>query len=121
MPIDPILSILVALLILRSASDLLGKSAHILLEGTPDWLDVDRLKADLVEAVPDVCDVHHVHVWMLTTERPLMTLHAVVRDGADPGAVLVALGARLRDRHGIAHATIQIEPAGCVDRLHEAH
>jgi len=114
-PIDPLLSVLVALLILRSAWLLVQKSAHILLEGTPDWLDVEALKADLVAAVPAVQDVHHVHAWMLTSERPLLTLHARVRADADHDQVLKAVQEALAREHGIDHATIQIEPAGCTD------
>ncbi|MGH6916015.1 MAG: cation diffusion facilitator family transporter, partial [Geminicoccales bacterium] len=70
MPIDPLLSLLVAGLILRSAWSLVRRSAHILLEGAPDWLDDAELRDALVAAVPAVRDVHHVHVWMLTLERP---------------------------------------------------
>jgi len=114
-PIDPLLSVLVALLILRSAWLLVQKSAHILLEGTPDWLDVEALKADLVAAVPAVQDVHHVHAWMLTSERPLLTMHARVQEGADRDQVLLSIRGFLEREHGIGHATIQIEPAGCAD------
>jgi cobalt-zinc-cadmium efflux system protein len=109
MPIDPLLSLLVAALILRSAWLLVRKSAHILLEGAPDWLDADELRAALTAAVPAVRDVHHVHVWMLTTERPLLTLHARVSPDADPQATLDAIHRALADRFGIEHATVQIE------------
>jgi cobalt-zinc-cadmium efflux system protein len=119
MPIDPLLSLLVALLILRSAWLLVRRSAHILLEGTPDWLDVDELRRSLAGAVPAVEGVHHVHAWMLTSERPLLTMHARVRAGADHDEVLRAIQEVLRREHGIDHATIQIEPAGCTDA--EAH
>jgi cobalt-zinc-cadmium efflux system protein len=114
-PIDPLLSVLVALLILRSAWLLVRKSAHILLEGTPDWLDVDELKTELVAAIPAVQDVHHVHAWMLTSERPLLTMHARVRDDADRDQLLRAIRGFLERDYGIGHATIQIEPAGCAD------
>ena len=70
MPIDPILSVLVAVLILNSAWRLTRRSAHILLEGAPDWIDEDELKAELTAAVPAVQSVHHLHVWMLTQENP---------------------------------------------------
>jgi len=113
MPIDPLLSVFVALLILRSAWLLVRRSAHILLEGTPDWLDVDDLRHALKAAVPLVEDVHHVHAWMLTSERPLLTMHARVRAGADHDQVLKAIQEALRRDHGIAHATIQIERGGC--------
>src|SRR5918996_229241 len=111
MPIDPLLSLLVAALILRSAWMLVRKSAHILLEGAPDWLDADELRAALTAAVPAVRDVHHVHVWMLTTERPLLTLHARVALEANQQEVLVAIHRALADRFGIEHATVQIETA----------
>jgi cobalt-zinc-cadmium efflux system protein len=114
-PIDPLLSVLVALLILRSAWLLVRKSAHILLEGTPDWLDVDELKSELVAAIPAVEDVHHVHAWMLTSERPLLTMHARIRDDADRDRTLRSIRRFLEHEHGIGHATIQLEPAGCAD------
>ncbi len=111
MPIDPLLSVLVALLILRSAVTIVRKSAHILLEGAPEWLDVEALRADLAEAVPAVKDVHHVHAWMLTQERALMTLHAVIDRAADPAETLTAIQKRLQAAHGVDHATVQIEIA----------
>ena len=104
-----------ALLILRSAWLLVRRSAHILLEGTPDWLDVDDAAARAHGGGPPVEDVHHVHAWMLTSERPLLTMHARVRAGADHDQVLKAIQQALLRDHGIDHATIQIEPRGCGD------
>jgi cobalt-zinc-cadmium efflux system protein len=115
-PIDPLLSLLVALLILRSAWILLRKSAHILLEGAPDWLDVAELRDAVVATLPAIRDIHHVHVWMLTSERSLITLHAEVAPGADHQQALAAIRGVLEERFGIGHATIQIETAGCFDR-----
>ena len=80
-----------------------------------DWLDEDALKADLVAEVPQVLTVHHVHAWMLTQERPLMTLHTKVTEGADHYATLMAIKAFLKARYNIDHATIQIEPSHCPD------
>jgi cobalt-zinc-cadmium efflux system protein len=120
MPIDPLLSIVVALLILRSAWGLVRKSAHILLEGAPDWLDVDEVRRELKGAVPAVEDVHHVHAWMLTLERPLMTLHAVVAEGTDPQQALEAIQRVLEERFDIGHATVQIETGRCVDATAQA-
>jgi cobalt-zinc-cadmium efflux system protein len=116
--IDPILSIAVAALVLRSAWSLLRRSGHILLEGTPDWLDVDKLRAELTEAIPGVEDVHHVHVWSMTTERPLLTLHARVTETADRDAVLASVQEFLAERYGIGHTTIQIERTLCEDTPH---
>ena len=112
MPIDPLLSLCVTLLILRSAWLLVRRSSHILLEGTPDWLDVDELRRSLAAAVPLVEDVHHVHAWMLTSERPLLMMHARVQAGADHDQVRKAIQEALVRDHGIDHATIQIERAG---------
>ena len=114
-PIDPLLSLLVAGLIVRSAWMLIRKSGHILLEGTPEWLDVADLRRDLVGAIPEVLDVHHVHAWMLTSERPLITMHARVHEDSDQQAVLRAIRAFLEERYGIGHATVQVERTGCID------
>jgi cobalt-zinc-cadmium efflux system protein len=122
MPIDPLVSVLVALIVLRSAWYIVRHAGHILLEGAPDWLDVDELKARLTEAVPAIEDVHHVHAWMLTSERPLMTLHASVRAGADYDETVRAIHRVLQRRYAIAHATVQIEQAGaCPDEPGHAH
>jgi cobalt-zinc-cadmium efflux system protein len=114
-PIDPLLSLLVAALILRSAWGLLRRSAHILLEGAPDWLDVAELRTAVVEALPEIRDIHHVHCWMLTSERPLITLHAEIAPGADHEQALAGVRGVLHDRFGIDHATIQLETAACAD------
>lgn len=115
-PVDPLLSLFVALLILRSAWMLMRKSAHILLEGTPDWLDVEELRGRLTEAIPEVEDIHHVHVWLLTSENPLLTLHASVRQGANYDHTLVAIKECLRKQYGIDHSTVQIETHSCADK-----
>ena len=76
-PIDPILSVLVSCLVLRSAWRLLQESVNELLEGAPRSLDVDALKRDLRRSIPEVRDVHHVHAW-LVGEKTVMTLHVQV-------------------------------------------
>ena len=115
-PIDPILSVLVALLILRSSWALVSHAWHVLMEGTPHGLDVPGLRRALVDAVPGVLDIHHVHAWSLTPDRSLLTLHASIGAGADPDAVLMQLQRQLAERFGIDHATIQVERDRCTDR-----
>jgi cobalt-zinc-cadmium efflux system protein len=114
-PIDPLLSVLVALLILRSAWALVRHSTHVLLEGTPAEIDVSRLKTTLVGSVPEVDDVHHVHVWSLASGNLVMTLHANVRDDADSAHVLRAIHSICRERFGVTHVTVQIEHGRCAD------
>jgi cobalt-zinc-cadmium efflux system protein len=112
-PIDPILSVLVALLIVRSAWALIERSWHVLMEGTPEGFDVSLLREELLQTVSGVLDVHHVHLWSLTPERPLVTLHATIAAGADHDSVLRSLQKALAERYGIDHATIQLERSGC--------
>ncbi len=114
-PIDPILSVLVALLVVRSAWLVIRQSWHVLMEGAPAGLDVPRLRRELAAAVPGVLDVHHVHAWSLTPERPLLTLHAAIDQSADHDEVLHGLQRALRDLFGIEHATIQVERSACTD------
>jgi cobalt-zinc-cadmium efflux system protein len=114
-PIDPILSVLVALLILRSAWQIVNASAHILLEGTPAHLDADLLASDLIASVPGVADVHHVHIWSLTSEQPHVTLHARCQGAGHDASVIAGINARLKEKHGIAHSTIQIDVEDCAD------
>jgi cobalt-zinc-cadmium efflux system protein len=114
-PIDPLLSVLVAVLILGAAWRIVRESGHILLEGTPRELDADHIAADLPESVADVLDVHHVHAWSLSQERTLVTLHARVAETARPEIVTGAIKARLKSRFGIDHATVEIEHGACAE------
>lgn len=113
--IDPILSILIGLLILRAAWHLVKKATHILMEGTPDTFDVEALKADLVKSIPGLLDVHHVHVWLLTSEQPLLTMHATVKDIKKSEKILLAVKKRLGKKYKITHSTVQVETAACAD------
>jgi cobalt-zinc-cadmium efflux system protein len=118
-PIDPILSILVSVLILRSATTLVRQSGHILMEGSPRDHDAERIEKVLEERVDDVEDIHHVHVWQLTEERPLVTLHATVIWNADRDRVLRDIKQVLAAEFGLDHATVQIEAGECPDADHD--
>jgi cobalt-zinc-cadmium efflux system protein len=115
MPIDPILSVVVALIILRSALFVVRDSGHILLEGAPPALDSRTIREDLKQTVPGVIDVHHVHVWSITQERPMITLHARVGAGKSPELLASQIKTRLRDRFHVAHATVEVEFDACAD------
>ncbi len=109
---DPLISLCVALLIVFSAWHLLRRSAHILLEGTPDDVDAERVSA-AVRGEPGVVDIHHVHVWQLAGGRRLATLHARLDDTADAQTTLQRMQNILREKFQIAHATVQIERRDC--------
>lgn len=113
---DPILSVLVALIILRSAWSIVSESGHILLEAAPLGLDIADVKADLEAAVPGVEDIHHLHAWCITEERPMITLHAKVSDNTAPETMVRMIKQRLQERFGIDHATVEIERGDCYDR-----
>jgi cobalt-zinc-cadmium efflux system protein len=112
---DPILSILVALIILRSAWSVTSESAHILLEGAPHHVDLDAVTHDLSDHVEGVMDIHHAHLWSLDGRRSMMTLHAkVANEMAGPG-VVARIKERLRETHNIDHATVEIEVETCAE------
>jgi cobalt-zinc-cadmium efflux system protein len=122
MPIDPLLSVLVAMLIFRSAWMLVKRSAHILLEGAPEWLDVAKMKSTIVARVPVVTDIHHVHVWGLTPQHLMLTMHVTLAD-ATPVAtpVIRDIKSVLREEFGIKHSTIEVEADACADEPHTQH
>lgn len=113
---DPILSVLVAMLILAGSWRLLRRSAHILLEGVPEGLDPQEVLAVLSRAHPDIRDVHHLHLWALADGERIATLHLRM----DPRGDISTAQRRVRDRlaadFAIGHATIQVELDECADR-----
>ncbi len=114
--IDPILSVAVAGLILKSAWSLVKRSAHVLLEGAPEWLDREDMQQRLVAGVPGVGDIHHVHIWGLTPQQLMLTMHMSLSQDAGPQAdVLRDAKKFLKDEYGIGHATIEVDVDGCSD------
>jgi cobalt-zinc-cadmium efflux system protein len=117
MPIDPILSVLVAILILRSAWQLVRRSAHILLEGAPEWLSVRDMQSKIILKVPEVDSIHHVHVWGLTPQDLMLTMHVVFSECPDDTTPLVREVKKvLADEFGISHSTIEAESDDCADK-----
>jgi cobalt-zinc-cadmium efflux system protein len=114
--IDPILSLAVAVLILRSAWALVKRSAHVLLEGAPDWLNVADMQDRIVANVPGVREIHHVHVWGLTPQQLMLTMHVAIQDDVDSQSRVVrGVKNYLESEFGIGHSTIEIEVDGCAD------
>lgn len=111
-PIDPILSVLVSCLVLRSAWRLLKESVNELLEGAPTSLNIGELKRNLCRSIPEVRNVHHVHVW-LVGEKPIMTMHVQVIHAHDHDALLKRIQHFLMHHYEIAHSTIQMEYQRC--------
>ncbi|KQZ14433.1 zinc transporter ZitB [Mesorhizobium sp. Root554] len=120
-PIDPILSVLVAVLVLSTAWGLMRDAAHLLLEGVPASLDRDGIARDIQNSVPGVREVHHVHVWSLDGTKNMATLHACLDEGVDPHGAVSAIKARLAANHGITHATVEPEYGHCADAKGHDH
>jgi cobalt-zinc-cadmium efflux system protein len=116
LPIDPVLSVVVALLILRSAWALVRRSAHVLLEGAPESLDIAAMQARLVEQVPTVASIHHVHVWGLTPQELMLTMHVrLTSQPGNPTECIRRIKTVLHDEFDIGHSTIEIETDDCAD------
>lgn len=108
MPIDPILSIFISVLILVSTLRLLGEVLHVLMEGVPLHLD-----AQAVEHAMTVSDkvrgVHHLHIWSLSSEKTALSAHVVLENMHDWHEVLNNLSHMLHERFNIEHVTLQPE------------
>ena len=111
MQADLIMSVLVAVIILRSAWYVVKESAHILLEGAPEGLDRRTISADMHEQFPQITIVDHIHAWSISQERPMVTLEAHIKPGADIEQTAKAIKARLREHFGVEHATIEVTKA----------
>lgn len=104
---DPIASLLVTLLVVRSAWRLVRESVDVLLEATPAHISLGRVREGL-QSIGGVESVHDLHVWTVTSGMVAMSAHAVVREPAENQKVLEAAIAAMR-RLGIAHVTLQVE------------
>lgn len=107
-PIDPILSMVVALLILVSAWRLLWESLHVLLEAVPAHINIETVAHDMAD-VPGVQVVHDLHIWTLSSGQIALSAHMELASFEDWDRILRATRRRLDERHGIRHVTLQPE------------
>ena len=112
---DPMLALLIAVILGRGAWRVLRESGHILLEGVPEGIDLKDIRQSLCQQIPGLADVHHVHAWALTAEKPLLTLHAQVHEESQIERVTFDIKKLLNERYGIDHSTIQVELQDCPD------
>jgi cobalt-zinc-cadmium efflux system protein len=112
---DAVASLVVVLLMLGAAVRLLRPAVHILLEATPEDIDLEEVRRHLVE-LPEVQSVHDLHAWTLTSSLPILTAHVVVTEECfrtgDAGQVLDHLQDCLSGHFDVAHSTLQFEAAG---------
>lgn len=107
-PIDPILSVLVAVLVAIGGVRLVRESGHILLEGAPNGLDTAMIRDGLMAEVSGIESIDHVHVWSLNEARPLITLDVYAASGACPETLRRAVKAHLKVAHDVSHATVEV-------------
>jgi len=112
--IDPLLSLIIAAMILASSWSIVRETLHILLEGTPRSVDLAEIRGAM-QSIEGVVNVHDLHVWSLTSQSHAMACHVQVVEMqlAECEAVLARINHQLKDHFGIAHATIQIEVTDC--------
>lgn len=107
--VDPAVGVAIGLFILPRAWRLGAQAVRILVQAAPVGTDLAAIEAQL-QAIDGVVDVHDLHVWTLTSEMDVASVHLMVRDGTDTHGVLDRARVVLRDGHGIGHATLQVEP-----------
>lgn len=107
---DPAASTLIGLLVIYSSWRLLAESLSVLMENAPRGIDVDEVRAALA-AIPTVRSVHDLHVWTITTGLDSLSAHLITDSGMPDRRLLNHVRDMLRERFGISHVTIQIEPA----------
>ena len=115
--VDPLVAVAIALFVVPRTWALLREAIHVLLEGTPREVDLEALRAAM-EAVPGIEAVHDLHVWTLTSGVHALSAHAILREGAPHGAVLVALHTRVTGGFSIHHVTVQLEERCCGEHMH---
>jgi len=108
MMVDPVLSVMVSLLILRSTAVVLRDAYHVLMVGVPLHIDYVQVGADIT-AVPGVLSVHDLHVWEMAAGQPALIGHVEINDLQDWPRIRTEIDAMLLARHGIDHVTIQPE------------
>lgn len=105
---DPIISVLVALLILKGAWGVIAQSLHVLMEGVPASIDQNKVKDDL-ERIMGVQEVHDLHIWSITSGMDSLSCHLVIGEQEDQQRILQEALSMLEEQYRITHATVQIE------------
>ncbi len=112
--IDPVLSILIAAMILWSSAGIVRETLNILLEGTPRSVELSDVRVAM-QAVHGVLDVHDLHIWSLGSQSHALASHVIIDEMpmSECGNILEGIKCTLADRFHIHHTTIQFEITGC--------
>merc|ERR1712093_43659 len=119
---DPAVSLFIAVIILKTTIPLTSASAKILLQGTPDHLDINDIKND-VQKIPGVVNCHHIHLWQLSETQPVASLHLQLDFSIEEGGVAVRymiLAKAVREcLHGYGIHSATIQPEFCLNDKHD--
>ena len=105
--IDPVISLLIAIVIVAGSARLLKQSVHLMFDGVSDSVDLREVQT-LLESLPGVARVHDLHVWAMGTSQIALTAHLVMPEGQADDAFLASATNQLRERFKIEHATLQV-------------
>lgn len=108
---DAVISMIIAILVFNSARGLIQEAFHILLEGAPPDIPVEEIKQTILN-YNGVLDVHNLHVWSISHEKPLAAMHLVVKPEVFSKETLQKIQALLQEKYHLHHATIQLETEG---------
>ena len=110
--VDPIVSGLIGLMIIPRTGKLIKDCVHILMEGTPNHVNLEQLRSAILK-VRGVMDVHDLHVWTITSGRDALSAHILVDRNANPDAVLKEITHIVQHDFNLHHSTLQVEQAEC--------
>ncbi|MFZ0391849.1 MAG: cation diffusion facilitator family transporter [Calditrichia bacterium] len=114
--VDPLLTILIGLYILKGSYEIMAESVHVLMEGAPPGISIDEIRRE-VERQPDVQDIHHIHMWMVGENDVHLEGHVNVQDMliSRSDALRERIENVLKEKFNIAHITLQFECGQCIN------
>ena len=108
--LDPVVGIVIAVIILFSTWQLLSESLRLSIDAVPESVDPDEISREILET-EGVSEVHHLHIWPISTTQVALTAHIVIARIEDAPTIIPSVKARLKE-HGIAHSTLEPELPG---------
>ena len=112
--IDPLASIIIAIVVIFGTWSLFRQSLHLLFDGAPEHISVAKVRESLA-AIAGVASVHDLHVWAMSTAEPALTAHLVVHGERSADGILRDAQVVLHERFGIHHVTLQLEAEACAE------
>lgn len=116
--IDPIITIVIGLYILKETWSILKQTIDILMQGTPEGLDLEQIRHDL-EQIPEIANIHHVHLWNLDDQSIHFECHVDLKEDyrlSETCDIQLKIESLLHDTYDIGHVTIQFEYQRCDDK-----